>query len=479
MNQLSKMARLARFVLICLPWLIGTPETGQAQPSDQRGVIALSGLGAFREPGPNWVLSSDAVADLSKDNFLRPVPGTGVVVNNMHPAGNTHLVTQKEFGDMDLELDFMMSKNANSGVYLQGRYEVQLLDSWTRLDPAFSDCGGIYQRWDESRGEQREGYEGVAPLMNVARAPGLWQHLKVSFQAPRFDDKGHKIENARFKRVYLNGVLVQLEAAVTGPTRSSYYGDEKPLGPLVLQGDHGNVAFRNIRYAPLDTASVEISTDDPILVNPQGKPYLLRSFLNYGEKKLTHVISAGYPNQSNFSYDLKEGALFQIWRGKFLDVTDMWHERGEPQLAKPLGSVIVLSDGPSVAVLPSPAAPWPDSVAFDDFNNKGYVLDENRFPTFEYSYGGIEAKDKISAAQPGSLTRVISITSPPPGLYGRIALAARIESLGNGWYAVGDKSYYLQLDAKYKPLIRQTHSGQEILVPLTKSSSQITYSITW
>ncbi len=130
-----------------------------------------------------------------------------------------HLYTKEEFGDIELELDFMMAKNSNSGVYLQGRYEIQLLDSWMKLDPTSSDAGGVYLRWTPERGE----FEGTPPVMNVSRAPGLWQHLSIKFRAPRFNDKGEKTENARFVSVYLNGVLVQQEVEVTGPTGSGMF----------------------------------------------------------------------------------------------------------------------------------------------------------------------------------------------------------------------------------------------------------------
>jgi hypothetical protein len=247
----------------------------------------------------------------------------------------------------------------------------------------------------------------------------------------------------------------------------------------MLQGDHGNVAFKNIHYKPLGVEAQQDPGDNPILLKADGKPYLLRSFLNYGDRKLTHVISAGYPNLLNFSYDLKEGALFQVWRGQFLDVTDMWHERGEPQLAKPLGSVIVLTDAPALAVLADAGAPWPDSVTFDDFHNKGYTLDENRFPSFEYEYNGIKAVDKISAPAAGSLVREIKVTDPPAGLYARIAMGSIIESLGKGLYAIDGKSYYLKVDETIKPLIRPTQRGKELLVPIGKNMNSLTYSLMW
>ncbi len=465
--------------IYCICLLSASTLAIHAQNSTEAKTITLNDLSAFRDPGANWTIGSDALADPETEGSLKAAPGAGVAVNHLNPSKNSHLITKEEFGDLDLELDFMMSKGSNSGVYLQGRYEVQLLDSWTELHPGFSDCGGIYQRWDDARGAGHEGYQGIAPVTNTCKAPGLWQHMKIRFRAPRFNAAGEKIANARFLDVYLNGVLVQLQQEVTGPTRSSAFDDEKPSGPLMLQGDHGNIAFRNIHYGPPAAEPKWEESDDPIVVKADGKPYLLRSFVNYGDRKLTHVISAGYPTLLNFSYDLKEGALFQVWRGQFMDVTDMWHERGEPQLAKPLGSVITLSDAPSLAILADMSAPWPDSVAFDDFKNKGYTLDEQRFPSFEYEYNGIKAVDKLSAPTARSLVREIKVTDAPASLYARIATGSVIESLGKGLYAIDGKSWYLRLDERVKPLIRQAQHGKEMLIPVGKENNPVSYSLSW
>jgi len=254
------------------------------------------------------------------------------------------------------------------------------------------------------------------------------------------------------------------------------------MGPLMFQGDHGNVAFRNIQYKALKPmVEVEVkkrrSRENPIFVKADGKPYLLRSFINYGDKKLTHVISGGYPNLLNFSYDLKQGALLQIWRGDFMDVTEMWYERGEPQLAKPLGSVITLSGAPSLAVISDPANAWPDSIAFDDLVNKGYTLDKDRFPSFEYEFKGIKATDKISAPTANSIVREINVSNAPENLYARVAFGKNIEKVGMGLYSIDDKSYYLKLDDAIKPLIRETAHGKEMLVPIANNSNSLTYSI--
>jgi len=110
------------------------------------------------------------------------------------------------------------------------------------------DCGGIYQRWNGKRNPK--GYEGRPPRVNASRRPGQWQTFDVIFRAPRFDKKGQKIANARFEKVVHNGIVIHADVELSGPTRASAYNDEKPTGPLMLQGDHGPVAYRNIGFEP-------------------------------------------------------------------------------------------------------------------------------------------------------------------------------------------------------------------------------------
>ena len=209
-------------------------------------IISMSALEQFQVPeAKNWQLAGNLYADRNTRHHLEAEQGTGILVNLPDEENRSNLYSNFEHADMYLETDFMMPKGSNSGIYFQGRYEVQLLDSWGKDNLKFSDCGAIYQRWNEST---KTGYEGSAPRINASRAPGLWQHLKVRFQAPRFDESGNKIANARFLEVYLNGSLVQENVEVSGPTRSAFFDDEAPLGPLVIQGDHGPVAFKNMKY---------------------------------------------------------------------------------------------------------------------------------------------------------------------------------------------------------------------------------------
>jgi len=217
--------------------------------------VRLDSLAAFQPVLRNWQLARDLAGDPRREKPLTAVAGTGVLICNpgTTPETRGHLFTTWEHGDLEVDLEFLMTPGSNSGVYLQGRYEVQLFDSWAVKVMRASDCGGIYQRWDAARGAGQEGFEGSAPRTNASRAPGLWQKLHIEFQAPRFDASGRKSRNARFTKVVLNGYTVQENVEVTGPTRSSAFDDEKPLGPLMVQGNHGPVALRNLavkRYGP-------------------------------------------------------------------------------------------------------------------------------------------------------------------------------------------------------------------------------------
>jgi hypothetical protein len=224
--------------------------------------VPLDTLAAFRPVGANWKLAADLAGDPRREKTLAAIAGTGVLVCNpgKEKETRTHLVTAWEHGDLELELEFLLTPGSNSGVYLQGRYEVQLFDSWGVKDPKPADCGGIYQRWDAARGKGNESYDGIAPRANASRAPGLWQKLRVEFQAPRFDATGTKTRNARFTRVTLNGFTIHENVEATGPTRSGLDDKEAPLGPLMIQGDHGPVAIRALRVKRFDRgATIAVS----------------------------------------------------------------------------------------------------------------------------------------------------------------------------------------------------------------------------
>ena len=220
--------------------------------------IALDDMSAFKEVSENWKVAKSVYVNRSAENALSSNEGTGVLVNNPVKGKKGNLFTIFEHGNIELEVDVMMPKNSNSGLYFQGRYEVQLFDSWGVEEPKYSDIGGIYQRWDSIRGKGKEGFDGLAPKTNAAKAPGLWQHLKIIFHAPKFDSSGEKIKNAWFEKIWLNGVLIQENVDLSGPTRAAEFQDEKPMGPLMIQGDHGPVALKNFRYKLYEDKTVKL-----------------------------------------------------------------------------------------------------------------------------------------------------------------------------------------------------------------------------
>ena len=204
-------------------------------------------LSAWR-PNTEWQIVGDALLDPKKQKYLAVKLGSGVIING--PKGKAaDLFSKAQFGDVRAHIEFMVPKGSNSGVYFQERYEIQVFDSWGVKNPKYSDCGGIYQRWDEKR--KPKGYQGKPPRVNSSLAPGKWQSFDIVFKAPRFDESGQKTANAVFEKVIHNGVVVHENEELTGPTRGGY-AKEKPVASLRLQGDHGPVAYRNIYIEELN-----------------------------------------------------------------------------------------------------------------------------------------------------------------------------------------------------------------------------------
>lgn len=149
-------------------------------------------------------------------------------------SGGVDIFTADKFGDCTVELEFMVPKESNSGIYLMGEYEVQVLDSFGKADDKLTegDLGAIYS--------------AAKPKKNLAKKPGEWQTFKIEFQAPKFDgDK--KTANAKFVKVTLNGEVLHENVEMKQQTPGGLTGKEAATGPLMFQGDHGPVAFRNIK----------------------------------------------------------------------------------------------------------------------------------------------------------------------------------------------------------------------------------------
>ena len=236
--------------LTLIAWLTFATGAGlipAAIAADNAIVLAIGKtLSGWRPPAGEWAVAKAVSLDATDSTKLAITPGEGIIFNGPH-FKTVNLVTAAEFGDAEIHVEFCISKHSNSGVYVLGRYEVQIYDSFGVEKDKYPgiECGGIY-----ARRINEQNVEGRSPLVNACRPPGKWQTFDITFRAPRFDANGAKIAKARFVKVIHNGKLVQSGVEVTGPTCSALFADEQAAGPLMLQGDHGPVAYRNIRITP-------------------------------------------------------------------------------------------------------------------------------------------------------------------------------------------------------------------------------------
>ena len=231
--------------------LIDSPPARAGEP-EWSALTAQGNLDAWREPQGRWFVAESVGLDPRNPKRLSAVPGKGTVIVN-GPSVTSNLLSKENYGDVEFHAEFLIPRGSNSGVKFEGLYEIQIADSAGKAKTTGSDCGGIYPR-AEMLPTYHHIDDGVAPRSNAARPAGEWQTLDVIFQAPRFDARGKKTANARFVKVVLNGKLIHEDVEQKYPTGHAWHDKEVAKGPLLLQADHGPVAFRNVRVRPYTPA---------------------------------------------------------------------------------------------------------------------------------------------------------------------------------------------------------------------------------
>jgi hypothetical protein len=598
------------------------PLSGFAQNS-----IPLNDLSAFKNPSVNWTIEGGVTGDFNA-SALTPTAGKGVLLSTLKGAkyqASDELYSVMEHGDIKISMDFMIPKGSNSGFYLQSRYEVQIYDTWLKKPIVDNFCGAVYHRWDESRGKGNEGYEGHPPRQNAVKAPGLWNHLEIDFKAPTFDATGKKLTNARFNSVYLNGLLIHENVELLGVTRGSISSQEVAKAPFRIQGDHGQVAFKNMMYEVFEKSDISFTpvtyevtegvvnnfkqanpkiiasgtlaqptqkvigvkkdflakyqgkfttkvadnytfigqweavgavvvdgdtviqgwhlpseyakgrkklavgehnytilyTKDynwrpnslgifiqkdqwekqnitertslldmvpvPLIdVKPTNQPAVQRSFIMYGNKKISHGINVGMPDGLSFSYDLNQGGFLQLWRGKFLNTTDMWLDRGEPQTSAAMGMTIQANDKFPLAYLNNNETEFPESLTKEDLKFKGYKLEKylnnGGYPNFMYEYKGLKIKDLTTPMEKSEgLNRHLVIdgeVSVAKQLYALIAEGKDIAEVASNRYGIDNQAYYVEVVSSInnKPFIRESKGKKQLLMPLA-GLKEVSYNV--
>ncbi len=212
------------------------------------GVLATFtvGVSAQKSQPPQWIPLFNG-SNLDGWHFkVEPNPHNkpswavvnGVLVNVPPEVPGQHgidLVSDVELGSHELYIEFMVPHGSNSGVYLIGQYEIQVLDSYGKDTPSQHDCGGIYGK--------------VAPSENASLPPGHWQTFHAIFHKPVVRN-GEVVRKPRIT-VYHNDKKVLDNVEIEGVTGAALSDEVIERGPTYLQGNHGLVLFRNIYYKPI------------------------------------------------------------------------------------------------------------------------------------------------------------------------------------------------------------------------------------
>jgi len=236
MTHATRVAHLATALAVALAAAaaLAAGEPKAAEPFNGKDLAGWK-TKAHPKNTSAWTVGA-AKVDPAGPGALVVEPGGSDLVNAK--GRGVDLYSEAVFGDCLVTLEVMVPKGSNSGIYLHGNYEIQVLDSFGKeANPGPGDMGGIYG--------------AAAPKNPKYKAPGEWSTFEIHFQAPRFDAAGAKTANARYVKVVLNGAVIQENVELKGVTGGSLDGKEKAEGPLMFQGDHGPVAFRNIKVAPL------------------------------------------------------------------------------------------------------------------------------------------------------------------------------------------------------------------------------------
>lgn len=183
--------------------------------------------------------SAVALGDMSAWHTRDGRPGAWRVEDGVMTAAGGDILSNDLFEDAQIHLEFREPDmpdasgqgKGNSGVAIQGRYEVQVLDSYGLTSPGKGDCGAIYDEY--------------AALVPASRPPLEWQTYDIIFRSARRDDQGRLTEKARMTVLH-NGIVIQNNVEVPGPTNIAVDANEGTPGPLLLQ-DHGcPVEYRNV-----------------------------------------------------------------------------------------------------------------------------------------------------------------------------------------------------------------------------------------
>ena len=235
-----------------------------------------------------------------------------------------------------------------------------------------------------------------------------------------------------------------------------------------------------------------VSAANPTELKTDDRPYLLRGFTYFPTPKpyeeagkRTHALSVGEGQGPHYTVDLKTGALLQLWRGRFLDVHEMWDGRGHPQVMQPLGPTVSFDGSPQFLVLGDAERAWPDSLrALDQLRHRRYELDAKGRPTFHYELNGNELTDAIEPTAEGIRRRLVH-TGGSDEVYVLLASGREISELVPGTFELRGPGVKLVVEnadgspATSAGLVRQSAAGHQRLLMALEPGASVQYALQW
>ena len=197
-----------------------TTSSGEKQRFTGKRAPLLRRTGSVSWGAPITLFNGENLAGWKPGNGTNQWKAIDGVLQNTN--GGANLITTETFTDFKLHIEFKYPKGGNSGVYLRGRYEVQVEDNGD-VEPQSVHLGGIY------------GF--LVPNENASKGPDAWQSFDITLIGRRVT-------------VVLNGRTIIADQTIPGITGGALDSDEGMPGPIFLQGDHGPVAYRNIVITP-------------------------------------------------------------------------------------------------------------------------------------------------------------------------------------------------------------------------------------
>ncbi|THH41371.1 PA14 domain-containing protein [Neolewinella litorea] len=349
----------------------------------------------------------------------------------------------------------------------------------------------------ESRSPAKEGYISRFDLDGIReKGSGYALRFTSDLEIPKAGEYTFRINSPSSTRLYIDDELV-VDMCGRGGGNEGEGTVSLGEGSHRVRLDHyqfGGWNHLKIKYAyedqepasfndmPEDRAVATPRSGDAVEIAADDRPYLLRSFLNFPPARVydftdkrTHVVNVGEADGPHYSYDLRNGSLLQAWRGKFLDVSEMWVERGEPQVARALGPVVAFDGRPQWS---TEVEQWPERG--EDFRHLRYELDAEGRPTFYFSTpAGGELSDEIVPTDRG-LQRTLTNRSSSETLLTSLAAGTSIRETGKGTFELVDPGLNVQVTELAAGGLRLLRGqGNQRLVAEIPPGEHITYSLDW